>query len=122
MFGFASVEVGQPTVKFRLNSLVLSYRCAEVTIDFADVSYFWGQMGAGKTSIARLVDYWRRNPAIAGDAERVCRSGSQPVARPRGSENAPWGISDPPAFGRSPLAVPRAHVANLTMYICMLAP
>ena len=44
-------------MKFRLNSLVPSLRRAEITVDFADVSYFWGQMGAGKTSIARLVDY-----------------------------------------------------------------
>jgi Holliday junction resolvasome RuvABC ATP-dependent DNA helicase subunit len=57
VFGFAPIEVGLQTVKFRLNSLVLSLRRAEVAIDFADVSYFWGQMGAGKTSIARMVDY-----------------------------------------------------------------
>ena len=44
-------------MKFRLNSLVLNLRRADVTVDFADVSYFWGQMGAGKTSIVRLVDY-----------------------------------------------------------------
>jgi hypothetical protein len=36
---------------------VLNLRRGVVTIDFADVSYFWGQMGAGKTSIVRLVDY-----------------------------------------------------------------
>jgi ABC-type transporter Mla subunit MlaD len=36
---------------------VLSLRRTDVTIDFADVSYFWGQMGAGKTSIARMIDY-----------------------------------------------------------------
>jgi hypothetical protein len=44
-------------MKFWLRSLVLSLRRGDVTIEFADVSYFWGQMGAGKTSIARLVDY-----------------------------------------------------------------
>ena len=43
-------------MKFRLNYLTLSLRRAEVKIDFADVSYFRGQMGAGKSSIAKLVD------------------------------------------------------------------
>lgn len=45
------------TMRFRLNALVLNLRRTEVQIDLADVSYFWGQMGAGKTSILRLIDY-----------------------------------------------------------------
>src|SRR5436305_734107 len=44
-------------MKFHLYSLVLGLRRGEVKLEFADVSYFWGQMGAGKTSIARLIDY-----------------------------------------------------------------
>ena len=44
-------------MKFTLVSLVLSLRQADEPITFSGVSYFWGQMGAGKSSIARLVDY-----------------------------------------------------------------
>ncbi|PDT50052.1 MULTISPECIES: hypothetical protein [Sinorhizobium] len=44
-------------MKFRLLSLNLSLRRADEQIEFSKLSYFWGQMGAGKSSIARLVDY-----------------------------------------------------------------
>jgi len=44
-------------MKFRLVSLNLSLRRADEQIEFSKLSYFWGQMGAGKSSIARLVDY-----------------------------------------------------------------
>ncbi|CDX54738.1 conserved hypothetical protein [Mesorhizobium plurifarium] len=44
-------------MKFRLVSLDLSLRRADEQIEFSKLSYFWGQMGAGKSSIARLVDY-----------------------------------------------------------------
>ncbi len=51
-------------MKFHINSLVLTLRREVVTIAFDEVNYFWGQMGAGKTSIARLIDY-----CLAGDIE-----------------------------------------------------
>ena len=44
-------------MKFNLVSLRLSLRRADEQIDFSKLNYFWGQMGAGKSSIARLVDY-----------------------------------------------------------------
>jgi len=44
-------------MKFTLMSLDLILRKDDETIHFSDVTYFWGQMGAGKSSIARLVDY-----------------------------------------------------------------
>lgn len=44
-------------MRFILNSLKLMLRNDEVLIPFADITYFWGQMGAGKSSIARLIDY-----------------------------------------------------------------
>ena len=44
-------------MKFKLVSLDLNLRKANETISFSDVTYFWGQMGAGKSSIARLIDY-----------------------------------------------------------------
>ena len=44
-------------MKFNLVSLKLSLRRADEQIDFSKLTYFWGQMGAGKSSIARLIDY-----------------------------------------------------------------
>lgn len=44
-------------MKFTLISLDLILRKDNERIDFSDVTYFWGQMGAGKSSIARLIDY-----------------------------------------------------------------
>ncbi len=44
-------------MKFNLVSLNLSLRRADEQIEFSKLSYFWGQMGAGKSSIARLIDY-----------------------------------------------------------------
>lgn len=44
-------------MKFNLVSLKLSLRRGDEQIEFSKLSYFWGQMGAGKSSIARLVDY-----------------------------------------------------------------
>ena len=44
-------------MKFSLASLKLSLRRADEQIEFSKLSYFWGQMGAGKSSIARMVDY-----------------------------------------------------------------
>ena len=36
---------------------MLAFKRETITIPLAEISYFWGQMGAGKTSIARLIDY-----------------------------------------------------------------
>jgi hypothetical protein len=44
-------------LEFHLNSLTLAFKKETVTVPFSGISYFWGQMGAGKTSIARLIDY-----------------------------------------------------------------
>lgn len=56
-------------MKFNLVSLKLSLRRADEQIDFSKLTYFWGQKRAGKSSIARLIDYclggWRglyKNP------------------------------------------------------------
>ena len=93
-------------MKFRLKSLVLSLRRAEVTIGFADVSYFWGQMGAGKTSIVRLVDYClggdiELSPAMQGEFVAATLKLSLAradlvIERPRDSERviATWGQGD----------------------------
>lgn len=44
-------------MKIFLNKLKLKLKKSEETIDFADTTYFYGKMGAGKSSIARLIDY-----------------------------------------------------------------
>lgn len=44
-------------MEFHLVSLILAFKKDTVAIPLAEISYFWGQMGAGKTSIARLIDY-----------------------------------------------------------------
>ncbi|MBY0511800.1 MAG: hypothetical protein K2P94_16805 [Rhodospirillaceae bacterium] len=44
-------------MQFRLKDLTLGLRQGDIPIPLANVHYFWGQMGAGKTSIARLIDY-----------------------------------------------------------------
>jgi len=44
-------------MNFRLTDIVITFKKAKEKIDFADFNYFYGQMGAGKSSIARLVDF-----------------------------------------------------------------
>ncbi|RJG05360.1 hypothetical protein D3870_04395 [Noviherbaspirillum cavernae] len=51
-------------MKILLKSLDLSFRRAQVVIPFERLTYFWGKMGAGKSSIARLIDY-----CLGGDME-----------------------------------------------------
>ncbi len=44
-------------MKFFLNALTLRFKLSTEVIEFSRLSYFYGQMGAGKSSIARLIDY-----------------------------------------------------------------
>lgn len=44
-------------MKVTLKFLQLHFRKSVETIDFGHVSFFWGKIGAGKSSIARLADY-----------------------------------------------------------------
>ncbi len=44
-------------MKVRLTELHVSFKKGKESIKFADFSYFYGQMGAGKSTIARLVDF-----------------------------------------------------------------
>ncbi|GAB3585709.1 AAA family ATPase [Hymenobacter daeguensis] len=41
----------------RLEKLTLVFAASTEVLPFEDVTYFYGQMGAGKSSIARLIDY-----------------------------------------------------------------
>ncbi|MBN9521429.1 hypothetical protein J0H58_23385 [bacterium] len=93
-------------MKFRLTKLVLTFTRGEVAIPFSEVSYFWGQMGAGKTSIARMIDYClggKIQPTPAMQSEFVAATlflelekGPLRIERPRDSDRvvAQWGEGD----------------------------
>lgn len=53
-------------MKIRLSDLVLTCKNGKEVIKFADVNYFYGQMGAGKSTIARLIDY-----CLGGNLEKT---------------------------------------------------
>ncbi len=44
-------------MKFYISSLDLQFKQGSDVLTFNEISYFYGMMGAGKTSIARLIDY-----------------------------------------------------------------
>lgn len=44
-------------MKVALKSMRLHFRRSVEVIDFGQVNFFWGKIGAGKSSIARLIDY-----------------------------------------------------------------
>ena len=44
-------------MKIFISKLELIFKKAHVTVPFDELTYFYGQMGSGKTSIARLIDY-----------------------------------------------------------------
>lgn len=44
-------------MKVELQALRLHFRRSVETIEFGHISFFWGKIGAGKSSIARLIDY-----------------------------------------------------------------
>ncbi|RZI85326.1 MAG: hypothetical protein EOP38_05345 [Rubrivivax sp.] len=44
-------------MRVELKSLRLHFRRSVETIEFGHISFFWGKIGAGKSSIARLIDY-----------------------------------------------------------------
>jgi hypothetical protein len=44
-------------MKFVLQELHVSFKKSKETIEFKDFTYFYGPMGAGKSTIARLVDF-----------------------------------------------------------------
>lgn len=51
-------------MNFRLQRLGLTFKKSRESIEFSDFHYFYGQMGAGKSTIARMVDY-----CLGGDLE-----------------------------------------------------
>ncbi len=53
-------------MKIHLLDLVITFKREREKITFTDFNYFYGQMGAGKSSIARLIDY-----CLGGDFDAV---------------------------------------------------
>jgi len=44
-------------MNIQLTDIVIAFKKAHEQIDFKDFNYFYGQMGAGKSTIARLIDF-----------------------------------------------------------------
>jgi hypothetical protein len=44
-------------MKFQLHDLVLTFKRSRESVRFLDFNYFFGQMGSGKSSLVRIVDY-----------------------------------------------------------------
>jgi hypothetical protein len=119
-------------MKFTLRSLTLALKQGTETVPFADVSYFYGQMGAGKSSIARLVDYClggslELSPALQSEfvgatLEIELEHGVVIVERPREADRviARWsGESGPmqvslPARDTDGIVIPDTEVENLS--------
>lgn len=90
-------------MKLRILELTLAFKRNTEVIEFADASYFYGQMGAGKSSIARLIDYclgggFEATPALQNEftsAElKLELNGTQLVLARAGESNrvrARWG-------------------------------
>lgn len=53
-------------MKIHLLDLMITFKKEREKITFTDFNYFYGQMGAGKSSIARLIDY-----CLGGDGDLV---------------------------------------------------
>ncbi|MBK7583796.1 MAG: hypothetical protein IPI67_26830 [Myxococcales bacterium] len=95
-------------MKLRIVRLTLVCKRATETVDFADISYFHGEIGAGKSSIAHLVDYClggtlHDTPALQSEfvqAELIVRVGETDVVlvRPQDATtvHAAWHDGDEP--------------------------
>jgi hypothetical protein len=119
-------------MKFRVTSLVLTLGRGEVAVPFSGVSYFWGQMGAGKTSIARMIDYClggriELTPAmqsefVSATLHLELDKGPLRIERPRDSDRvvARWGDGDDahelslPARSPEGEVIPGTGVENLS--------
>ncbi|WP_422929057.1 AAA family ATPase [Singulisphaera sp. PoT] len=119
-------------MKFRVRSLELAFRKEDVVIPFSGVSYFWGQMGAGKTSIALMIDYClggkiELTPAmqsefVSATLRLELEEGLLVIERPRDSDRvvASWGEGEAayqcslPARAAEGEIIPNTGVENLS--------
>ncbi len=91
-------------MRIRLDRLAVVCKRATEEVDFADISYFYGEIGSGKSSIAHLADYClgaklRETPALQSEfvqAELTLRVNDTSVVltRTRGSDSvyAAWRV------------------------------
>ena len=124
--------VGGLFLQFHLISLFLAFKKETVTIPLAEISYFWGQMGAGKTSIARLIDYCLggnielspalQNEFVSASLKLRLEKGQLEIERGRDSNTviARWGEKDSatqasiPARDAHGEVVPGTGIENLS--------
>ena len=90
-------------MKINILSLQLTFRRELVLVPFSRLTYFWGQMGAGKTSIPKMIDYClggnvELTPAmqsefVASSLILELKNGVLTIERERDSSNvlASWG-------------------------------
>lgn len=126
-------------MKLLLAELQLTFKRATSTIPLADVSYFFGQMGAGKTSIAKLIDYCLGNdldlsPALQSEfvsatLKLELRNSPLSLERPRESNQviATWASGDEivravvPADSPAGIVVPDTPVETVSDLIFWLS-
>lgn len=126
-------------MEFYLSSLELAFKKETVAVPFAGVSYFWGQMGAGKTSIARLIDYclggsFELSPAlqsefVAATLKLKLKKGDLELERARDANLivARWGTGEDamqvavPARDAAGEIVPNTGIENLSDLIFWMA-
>ena len=111
----------------------------QVIIDFADISYFWGRMGAGKTSIAHMIDYClggnveltpaMQNEFVSATLKLSLKKSDLRIERPRDSDRVIVGWSldgedyeaNIPARHPDGEAVPETGVENLSDLLFFLS-
>ncbi|MCC7137791.1 MAG: hypothetical protein IT460_05110 [Planctomycetes bacterium] len=126
-------------MKMQLRDLTLTCRRETVVVRFSDFSYFFGEIGAGKSTIARLVDYCLGGsivltPALQNEfvsARLALRVSDVPVVlqRDRDSDQvlSTWGEGDQEQSARVParraqgIVIPGTKVENLSDFVFHLA-
>ena len=77
-------------MNLRLRELIVHCKKAKERVRFGGYSYFYGQMGAGKSSIARLIDYQVAEKGINREHRREWGVREACVAKPRA--NPSWSV------------------------------
>jgi len=130
-------------MNIRFEKLVLVFNRSTEEIEFSDITYFYGQMGAGKSSIARLIDYCLGDdldfsPALQSEfvsstLHLLVNSIPLVLERPRGSNqiHASWKSDESfidiivPARDPEDILIPGTEVqvlSDLIFYLCGIQP
>ncbi|MBW4444287.1 MAG: AAA family ATPase [Plectolyngbya sp. WJT66-NPBG17] len=126
-------------MKIRIKELELVCKRARIPVPFETFTYFYGPMGAGKTSIARLIDYCfggelelstaLQNEFVSAVLHLTINEVSLTIERSRESDNvrAQWTIQDEtfevviPARTASGIIIPNTEVEVLSDLIFYVA-